>query len=158
MAEVAKQLEPMHTLLTSVKDWQLSFWSNGSGRPPGFFQTRMKEDDAWRSDISTKVENLNNHKDVVDKFITELRLAREFRELREKEAKERRRFYLLKVALPIVLAILSVIGIAVKQTVPVVKIIWENYLHSHPVVGEELQKMSQQSSVEDVAQTLSAQE
>lgn len=142
MAEVTRQVQPMHDLLQSVKEWQLSFWSNGSGRPPGFFQNRMKEDDHWRAEITGKVEDLNTHKATVDLFINELRLSRKFLEEKEMEAKERRRFYLLKVALPIVLGILSIVGIIVKQAVPVVKIIWDNYLHSHPVVSEQLQELS----------------
>jgi len=116
----------------------------------------MKEDDRWREDITGKVENLNDHKEVVDKFITELRLAREFREQREQEAKERRRFWILKVALPIILGIVSVVGIAIKQAVPVVKLIWDNYLHSHPVVSERLQEMSTYQV--EAANTLNAQE
>lgn len=45
MAEVAQQMQPVNELLTKMHDWQLSWWSNGSGRPPGFFQLRMAEDD-----------------------------------------------------------------------------------------------------------------
>jgi hypothetical protein len=43
--EVAEQLKPMNLKLEAMHDWQLGFWSNGSGRPEGFFQRRMKEDD-----------------------------------------------------------------------------------------------------------------
>src|ERR1700733_3770207 len=35
---VSKELKPIH-------EWMLSFWSNGSGRPPGYFQMRVIADD-----------------------------------------------------------------------------------------------------------------
>ena len=45
MSEVVAQMKPFSDLLKAVHDWQVGFWSNGSGKPPGFFQMRMLEDD-----------------------------------------------------------------------------------------------------------------
>jgi hypothetical protein len=39
-----------------MHDWQLGFWSNGSGKPPGFFQMRMKEDDARNRRVEEYIE------------------------------------------------------------------------------------------------------
>jgi hypothetical protein len=150
MAEVSRQLEPTHSLLQQLHEWQLAFWSNGSGRVPGFFQRRMKEDDTWRGEAATKLDTLANHKESVDKFILELRLARDFREKREQEAKERQekfkerlKFLTIKVALPIVVAILGLIGIAIKQSVPVIKILIDDYLKAHPLASERIKNLSQ---------------
>ena len=51
MDEVSRQMAPMHAILQGLKDavqevktWQFGFWSNGSGRAPGFFQSRIKAD------------------------------------------------------------------------------------------------------------------
>ncbi len=155
MAEVARQVEPMRGLLQQLHEWQLCFYSNGDKNiPKGFFQRCRLDDDRRHEEIVGEIKVLNDHKETVDKFITELRLAREFREKREEEAKERRRFYLLKVVVPIVLALVSLTGLAIKQAVPVVHIIWENYVRSHPTVSQELKNIS--SADAEVAHNKSA--
>jgi len=143
MAEVSRQLEPTHTLLQQLKEWQLAFWSNGSGRPPGFIQNRIISEDQRYREIADEVKTLTDHKSTVDSFIVELRLAREFREKREKEAKDRRNFWIVKVALPVTLGILSLLGLAIKQTAPVIQILWEDYLKAHPEVTERIKNISQ---------------
>ena len=55
--EVADQLKPFIDTLKGVRDWQYSFWSNGSGRPMGFFQMRMKEDDERNRQLKEDLKN-----------------------------------------------------------------------------------------------------
>lgn len=145
MAEVTRQVKPFAEALQALHEWQLAFWSNGSGRVPGFFQRRMQEDDRRNKEIDLRhgeilqeVNKLTDHKQAVDAFIVELRLAREFRERRESEAKTRRNFWILKVGVPVVVGVLGLLGVLARQAAPVVKILWDDYLHAHPVVTEQL--------------------
>lgn len=143
VAEIIRQVEPLKDMLAKQHEWQLCFYSNGDKNiPKGFFQRCREDDDNRYKETISQIKVLNQHKETVDQFITELRLAREFREKREEEAKDRRRFWILKVAVPIILAFVSLVGIAIKQAAPVVHIIWENYIHSHPVVSEQLRNLS----------------
>jgi hypothetical protein len=150
MAEVTRQMGPVQELLKKLHDWQLGFWSNGSkDRPKGFFQMRIESDDRRYQEMVDEVSKLTDHKASVDAFIVELRLAREFREKREAEEKERqeiaeqkrvdrRNFWVLKIGIPVVLGILSLIGVIIKQAAPVVEILWKDYLKAHPAVSEQI--------------------
>ncbi len=140
MSEVTKQLHPVLSIVQAVHEWQLSFWSNGSNKPPGFFQTRIKSDDQRYGQLIAEVEKLTDHKAAMDAFIIELRLTREMREKREEEAKERRSFWILKVALPITLAILSTLGVVIAKTAPVANALWDDYLRTHPTVSQQINK------------------
>ena len=76
----------------------------------GLFRTGLFRKTRRYREIADEVKTLTDHKSTVDAFIVELRLAREFREKREKEAKDRRNFWIIKVTLPVVLGILSLSG------------------------------------------------
>jgi hypothetical protein len=139
MAEVTKQMGPVQDPLKKLHEWQLGFWSNGSkDRPKGFFQMRIEADDRRYQEMVDEVSKLSDHKASVDAFIIELRLAREFREKREKEAKDRRNFWILKVGVPVIVGILGLLGVAIKQAAPVIEILWKDYLKAHPAVSEQL--------------------
>lgn len=138
MAEVNRQMEPIKDMLAELHDWQLAFWSNGSGRVPGFFQRRIQDDDRWR-------ETVEDHKSKVDTLIGDLCKAREFREKREEEEKERkqkrREFWMgifWKAGLPFILFVVSAAAAGVVKAAPVIKILWDDYLRAHPQVTERL--------------------
>ena len=150
MDEVTKQLGPTLTLLQKLSDtvnkshdWQLSFWSNGNrDRPPGFFQTRMKDDDRRYLELVSDMTQLKDHKKQVETLITESRAARKMREEQEAKTRAWRQFWLLKIGLPILLLLLSGIGVAVKQSFPVVRILWKDYLRAHPLAASQLKTVS----------------
>ena len=143
MEEVAKQMQPLQATLQKVHEWQLGWWSNGSkDRPPGFFQNRMKEDDRWRDEVRSQVDRLSANRAADAKFILELRMARKFREQREAEAKARRNFWIVKVGVPVLVAILGLIGVAVKVSAPIIKVLVDDYLRAHPYVTEHLKKQN----------------
>ena len=61
MAEVASQLKPFKDTLDALHEWQLAFWSNGSGRiEKGFFQRRMEEDDRRNAQIKEDLKTAND--------------------------------------------------------------------------------------------------
>ena len=57
LAAVTAHMKPWGEILKSVHDWQTGFWSNGSGKPLGFFQMRMKADDERRKHHHDQVRN-----------------------------------------------------------------------------------------------------
>jgi hypothetical protein len=141
MAEVSRQMGPVQEVLKKLHEWQLAFWSNGSGRPPGFFQTRIKEDDRRYSEMLDEVSKLTDHKAAVDAFIIELRLAREFREKREDEDKQRRKMYwglVWKIGGPIGTGLLALLSWGAAKATPVIKILIDDYLQAHPHAMEQI--------------------
>jgi hypothetical protein len=155
--EVNKQLGPTHALLRSLGDsvskvesWQLSFWSNGSGRPPGFFQTRMKQDDERFATLKQENEAQSALLEDVKTYMTESRTVRIEREKGEKERDERRKTYWAlawKIGAPIATSLLGLLTWAAAKALPVVKILWEDYLRAHPAVSERLKDSAQRAPV-----------
>ena len=149
VAEIKRQMEPTHSLLEDLKnqgkethEWQLSFWSNGSGRVPGFFQRRMVDDDKWRAQMDT-------HKETVTQLVEDLQKAREFRELREQETKDRHKRYwslFWKISGPVATALLGLLTWGAAKAAPVVKILIDDYLKAHPQVTEQLKNRAADSS------------
>jgi hypothetical protein len=158
--EIKRQMEPTLTLLQELKkqgsethEWLLGFWANGSGRPEGLFQRRMKDDDKWRA-------QMEEHKETVTQLVSDLCKAREFREKREAEEKERqeeekrlkaerKKFWISvfwRVGLPAILGIFGLIGTGIVRAAPVVKILIDDYLQAHPRVSEQLKNKAQNES------------
>lgn len=103
MQEVAKQLKPLH-------EWQLAFWSNGTDRPPGFFQTRIEADDKRYNALIESMEKSR-------KFWRDM---------------------LFKVVVPVLGGILGLIGWGIKEAAPTFKILFEEYVHAHPAVEDRM--------------------
>lgn len=134
MEEVSEQLKPFKDMLKAVHDWQYSFWSNGSNRPPGFFQMRMKQDDErnrqLKDDLKVQTE--------VSKEIADFIREEKFR----KEQREKSWVFWLPIikwggtALGTgILAVLTWIG---SQSLPFFRFLWEDYLRYHPAMVEKL--------------------
>ena len=141
MDEVARQLKPTHSLLTALHEWQLSFWSNGSGRPEGFFQGRIKSDDLRYRRLEEETKEQSNTLEELKDFMLEQRITREERVLAEKEKAERHvRYWTFgKWALGIIgPALIAVLTWIAHEASPVLRILWEDYLRAHPVVTERL--------------------
>lgn len=149
MAEVTRQLIPFETSLKALHEWQLSFWSNGTGRPPGFFQSRIKADDERYKQLEDETKEQSGILAKVHDFMVSQVARAEAREKAEKERADRHKLYmslLWKVGAPIAGAILSLVGWGVSKAAPVVKILIDDYLKAHPYVTEELQKRSSASA------------
>jgi len=108
MMEVMRQIQPIH-------DWMLAFWSNGSNRPPGYFQTRVQADD----------ERYN-------RLIESIKSSQRFW-----------RGMLLKVAVPLLLGLLSGLGWGIKTVAPTVRILFEEYVRAHPAVEHRIKNEGQ---------------
>lgn len=146
MAEVAKQVKPLH-------DWMLAFWSNGSDRPPGFFQMRIKADDDRYNRLAEAQAERNEVqkgqagalKDLQE-FVVYYKAKQKAEEDRKDAFHKRVRFWLpiVKWVGGGIFALLVIIGgWAVHRTAAVAKFLWEDYLHTHPVVTQQIQNLSQ---------------
>src|ERR1700679_1281452 len=127
MAEVTSQLKPFGDRLAEMHDWQLGFWSNGSGRPVGFFQRRMKEDD----ERNTRVINfINNAEQKLLEAETRKRVEEERCEARAE--KWRKWAPVVKWTSGILSALIIAFSIWVgSKAVAVVEILWKDYLNTH---------------------------
>ena len=130
MARLEKQLNELHVMAREDREWRLSFWSNGSNRPLGFFQHRIQHDNArygklaetMATVIEGQASNASHLKLLVD---------------REMQAAGRRKGWLMwarYVILPIVLLVLSGIGWTIKEVAPVWMSVMEDYAHVHEFV------------------------
>lgn len=149
MAEVARQLVPFETALKALHEWQLSFWSNGTGRPPGFFQSRIKADDERYKKLEDETKEQSGILAKVHDFMVSQVARAEAREKAEKDRADRHKLYmslLWKIGAPIAGAILSLVGWGVSKAVPVIRILIDDYLRAHPAVTTELQKRSSASA------------
>lgn len=136
MEEVARQLKPFMDTLSKVHDWQLSFWSNGSGRPPGFFQSRMKEDDERNRQVKKDLADQNSKLEPVVAYIEDQRALKQHRD-------ERWKFWWPKIQWAIggfatgLLALTAWLGPHVAH---VVDILWQDYERDHPGLSDQIKK------------------
>ena len=135
--EIKRQNEPMHDILRKLHEWQLSFWSNGSGRVPGFFQNRMKTDDDRYHALKEETSSQSILLEDVKTFMTEIRTIREERTKAEAERQKRHARY-WTVAKVVGGLLVSALLWGAKETYPVVKILVDDYLRAHPYVTEQL--------------------
>jgi Fe2+ transport system protein B len=157
-AEVAKQNRP-------ILDWMHGFWSNGSGKPLGFFQmrilqdderfrTRVKADDERYQRLEQETKSQSETLETLKDFMFEQKLSREAREKAEKKAEEERKeseqkkkeriaryWSIAKWAAPVIGSIIVTLAAWIySAAAPVLKILWEDYLKAHPIVSEQLKQ------------------
>lgn len=137
--EISNQLKPLH-------EWQLSFWSNGSGRPLGFFQMRMREDDErYRLLIKYQEEQkqeLMRQSEVADRMDDELKAQANDR-TRKKERWDRWWPIAKWVGGGIGTLALGGATWLTIHAVPIAHILWEDYLHYHPSVTQQLKNVGE---------------
>ena len=144
MEEITRQLQPTLTLfgsfekaLKDLHEWQLGFWSNGSGRPPGQFQTRIKQDDERYHRLETETKGQSLILTEVRDFMIGQVEARKAREEAEQKHAERVRKAVL-VAKWAAGAIFALLSWGAAKAIPVVKILVDDYLRAHPYVSKQL--------------------
>jgi hypothetical protein len=144
-AEVTAQMKPFAETLSAVHDWQLSFWSNGSGRVPGFFQMRMKEDDARnlkdadeKAQIKADLSKTTAMAERMDKYIAEQNTLKQHR----KERWEKWWPVVSWVGGGIGVAFLGLCTWLGPKLVRGADVIYEDYLKNHPAVSEKLKTVS----------------
>lgn len=127
--EITKHLKPMH-------DWMLGFWSNGSGRPPGFFQMRVKQDDERYERLASETADQSKVLSKVDAYVTEEMTLRKHRA-------ERWKFWWPKIQWllgGVGIVLLAIVGWVGPHAVKVVDILWQDYLRYHPGLSTDLKK------------------
>lgn len=149
MDEVAIQLKSFSETLEGVREWQLAFWSNGVGKVPGFFQTRMKEDDKRREEederhaqVKEDLKEQNEKLAPVVSYIEEQRILREHR----KKRWEFWRPILWKVGGSVAGAFVALVIWAAPKVTHISIVLWEDYLKYHPEVTEQLKSVDKQPS------------
>lgn len=151
MAEVARQLKPFHEMLTrfqecmeELQDWQLGFWSNGSGKPPGFFQMRIKADDERYLRLEKETEKQSATLEKLDDYINTAVIRQKESEDRKKDKEERLAFWMPYVKWIAGTVGTGIVGLSIwgfHTFRPVVYILWEDYLRAHPTVTEQLRNV-----------------
>ena len=127
VSEVAAQMKPVMAEIAKVHDWQTGFWSNGSGKPPGFFQMRMAEDDKRNADVAD--------------FIKTARKRQIESENDQKRREARWNFWkpIIKKVCGALSAAILALGIWLgPKLVRVTIILWQDYLRSHPDAAQQI--------------------
>jgi len=142
MEEVSKQIGPLH-------EWQLAFWSNGSGRPLGYFQMRVKADDErfgrLADETKEQSEILRELKENMQVIALEKKVDLALKEERTK--KLAKRWPIIKWALGIIgTAALTLGGWTIHKVEPVLEILlkdfWSDYQKAHPISSEKIKNLS----------------
>lgn len=132
MTPVIQRLNSTHKLL-------LSLWSNGSGGPPGFLENAHKENTERFKSLDRRMDTFDVHKDTVDTLIAVYTDRRQHIEVRNALLLK-----FAKWAVPITLgAMLSITTWGIHKAVPIVQILWEDYLREHPSVEHQMKNVSQ---------------
>lgn len=127
MDEADRIVKPVH-------EWQLAFWSNGSGRPPGHFQSRCESDDRRYSRLEAETRKQSDILTKLDRYVTAEEIKEEQRKqdaeetalelankVRETERKSGRRVALWGLIVAIVMAAIAVWDHYDKRTVVIIQ-------------------------------------
>jgi hypothetical protein len=120
--------------LALAHEWQLSLFANGSGRPPGFFDVRVKADDAWRKEIREKLEK----QEELGVHVEEMRklLAAQLARSEEKKARNSKvAWWFAGVTGSVLSAALIFAG---SQLYKVASIMWDSYRKVDPTAVKRL--------------------
>jgi hypothetical protein len=152
LAAVTAHMKPWGEMLKSLHDWQIGFWSNGSGKPLGFFQMRMREDDArhkllldYQEKQTKELERQAVIADKLDDFIKAEAVRKEEEEKHRKTVEKRWSILwsVVKWGGPaVVTAFLALCAWLGPHLFRVTRILVEDYLHYHPSVTERLKDSS----------------
>lgn len=137
--EITKHVLPLQTGLASVTATLRSLYSNGSEGPPGYLEMLRKEDDERYGRLTEA--SREQAKDI--KEIKEVILLQKDREERKSIFTKKALKIGWKVVAVILAGLGSLIGWGVHQTVPIVKILIDDYIKAHPMVMERMKHVSQ---------------
>jgi len=137
--EVHNQVGPLKSTVDRLDRTVRSLYSNGSGGPPGFLEVAREEDKKRQGELDGKLDDLLEYKNKMEVFIA---VSKERDEVREKRRKMLWGL-LWKIGGPIGVAIISILGWIYHASLPVIQILWQDYLHAHPAVMHELKNLSQ---------------
>ena len=157
-AEVTAQMKPVAEMLKAVHEWQLSFWSNGSGRPPGFFQSRMLADDVRNAQTKEELKAATSLAEAAAANAAKVAVYINKKQILEEHRAEqwKRVWAFVKWVGPSVGA--AFLGLCVwlgPRIVKVGDILVQDYLKYHPAVSEQLKTVSSDPvpAVQSVQQT-----
>jgi hypothetical protein len=127
VSEVVSQMKPFADDLKACREWQLSFWSNGVGKVPGFFQLRMQQDDARNAIVTDYIRTAQKRQ-----------REEEFRK-RDRDAQWRFWWPIIKwVGGGLATTFLALAMWLGPKIIRVGTALVEDYLKSHPALTEKL--------------------
>jgi hypothetical protein len=131
--EVAEQLKPMAAKIDSMHDWQLGFWSNGSGKPEGFFQRRMREDDKRNAMIDNFVKTAEKRQiELEDRVLQREKIWQFWKPI------------LKWAGTGFGTAILGLVCWIGPKAAHVGFILWQDYMKSHPDAAQQIKTVDAQ--------------
>lgn len=140
--EVSKQIQPLH-------EWMLGFWSNGSGRPPGFFQMRIKADDDRFERLRKETETQSEVLKRLDANMQEIAAQKKAEDERKERMAKRIAFWLPILRLVgsgILAVLLALVGWLGPKAVRIVDVLWEDYMKAHPITEQKIKNISRGDS------------
>ena len=145
MIEVNSQLTPLKTTVDRLDRTVRSLYSNGSGGPPGYLETARAEDKEKHETLMAVVQEHGDQLTKIADFVKTHNDRDREEQARQKKREERLRFWapkLWQIAGALVVMFGSVIGWAYHEAAPVVYILWQDYLRSHPTAASQLKNTS----------------
>lgn len=146
---IENKLEELKEAQGETNAWKLSLYSNGSKGPPGFLETAREQDRKTFVRLFGIARDLTRSIKPLEAFILE-------QKIRQNLQKERRAFwkgFLLKVGIPVMATILTGTGIAIRKSVPVIHILIEDYIESHPNVLKKVGELNSEKPFGEYAVT-----
>lgn len=141
---IPREITPMRTTLDRLDRTVRSFYSNGSGGPPGALEIWRKEDQETFAELkeSAKVSAANN--DTFLKFISRY----DEREARKKQLRQFLIKWGWKAAVAIAGGVFWLGSWTFHQVYPVIHAVWQEYEKNHPAVSREIESHRSQSTSE----------
>jgi hypothetical protein len=140
--EVNRRVDPLHAGLEALNRWKLSLWSNGSGGPPGYLETARELDTRRYKYLFEKMEEGTKKMEEMSK--AQETTAQFIALMKDRELQHQRRSVWYRWGLGIIIALLvSLAGWGYAQIEPAAKVIWEDYVRSHPQISRDISSASQ---------------
>ena len=122
--EVNNHLSPIATKVDRLDVRMRSLYSNGSGGPPGYLEMARAQDDERYQRLFNIVEEMKEQRRKLWAAVLHVGW---------------------KIAIAVFGAFVGLMSWAYHASAPVIKVLWEDYLHAHPMAMEKLKNTSEMS-------------
>lgn len=143
--EVNSQLNPLKETVDRLDKTVRSLYRNGSGGPPGYLETARAEDNEWKEKLLAVVEKHSEQLDQTEDFVTTYNALQEFLHTQTERRQKFIKFWAPKIwKVGASLAVSGMIGCGtlLHKAMPVMQILWEDYLRAHPAAATQLKNVT----------------